>query len=237
MSRAVTLRPPSLSRSLLLLAVTAALVAAVLASDPTSAQTGDTVTVTDEPAGENCEYGGVRITVTHPEPTPDPTEEPTPDPTEEPTPDPTEDPTETPEATQLRRREPDMTFVCNGQSGEPGQDGTDGADGDDGDNGENGMDGMDSDFETPGIQATRSNRCATAGVVKVRVPKRFRNGTRVRVTANGRRRSARVRKRKVAANLSTVPCGYWPVLIQRRGKRSALIVVRLTPRRVVRSTV
>ena len=59
------------------------------------------MTVTDEPPGANCEFGGVRITVTHAEPTPDPTEEPTPDPTEEPTPDPTDEPTPDPTETPM----------------------------------------------------------------------------------------------------------------------------------------
>ena len=100
-----------------------------------------------------------------------------------------------------------------------------------------GLDGMDADPDTPGIQASRRNRCATAGYVRVRVPARFHNGARVRVTANGQRKRVRVRKRKVRADLRTVPCGYFPVLVQRRGTRSALVVLRLTPRRVARSKV
>ena len=203
-----------------------------------------TITVVAEPPGDNCEFGGVKVTVTpadEPEPTPDPTEEPTPDPTEEPTPDPTEDPTEEPTeppTARVSQAEPEVEYICNGQPGEPGDAGNDGQDGADGDNGDGTrLDGMDADFDTPGIQATRANRCATAGTKKVKVPKRFHNGTKVRVTANGQRRSSRVRKHKVSANLRTVPCGYYPVLVQKRGMRSALVVLRLTPRRVIRSTV
>ena len=69
------------------------------------------ITVEDEPPGDNCEFGGVKVTVTpaeeEPEPTPEPTEEPTPDPTATPTP----EPTETPAA------EPEIFYVCNGQQG------------------------------------------------------------------------------------------------------------------------
>ena len=125
--------------------------------------------------------------------------------------------------------------MCNGQAGDPGEAGQDGTDGADGDSGMDGMDGFDADAGTPGVQARRADRCQTAGVVRVRVPRRFANGARVRVLANGRRRSQRVRKRRVAANLRTVPCGYWPVLISRRGQRSALVVLRLTDRRVSRA--
>ena len=224
--------------------MTVALAVAVMAlglSTAPAQTTGDTVTVTDEPAGDNCEFGGVKITVTHAEPTPEPTEDPTEEPTPEPTAteDPTEDPTETPMA-RAAQAEPDVTYVCNGQAGPPGdngENGSDGADGDNGDNGADGLDGMDADPDTPGVQATRSNRCATAKTIRVRVPARFRNGQRVRVTANGRRRTSRVRKHKVAANLKTVPCGYWPVLISKRGKRSALVVLHLTNRRVSRASV
>jgi hypothetical protein len=210
-----------------LLALTAALVAAVLAFGLPSApaQTGDTVTVTDEPPGDNCEFGGVKITVTHAEPTPDPTEEPTPDPTEDPTPDPT---------VTTSQDEPDVTYVCNGQQGDPGDPGSDGQDGQDGTDGQDGMDGMDADPDTPGVQARRNDRCATAGTVRVRVARRFRNHSRVRVTANGSRVTRRVLKHKVAANLRTVPCGYYPVLVQRRGLRSQVVVLRLTSSRVSR---
>jgi hypothetical protein len=219
------------------IALTAALVVAVgawgLPSAP--AQGSDTVTVTDEPPGENCEFGGVKITVTHVEP--EPTEEPTPEPTEEPTPDPTEeptpDPTETPEA--RAGQAPEVTYVCSGQQGAPGDPGDNGDNGEDGRDGMDGLDGMDSDPDTPGVQARRSDRCATAGIIRVKVPKRFRNGARVRVTANGQRSSRRrVRNRKVSANLRAVPCGYYPVLVQRRNVRSYVTVLWLTPRRVAR---
>lgn len=207
-----------------LLALTAALVAAVLAWGLPSApaQTGDTVTVTDEPPGDNCEFGGVKITVTHmePEPTEDPTEEPTPDPTEDPTPDPT---------VTSAQAESDVTYVCNGQQGDPGDPGDSGMDGQDG---QNGLDGMDADPDTPGVQAVRDNRCKTAGTIRVRVAKRFRG--RVKVTANGKRRNSRVRRHRVAVNLRTVPCGYYPVLIQRSGLRSQLVVLHLTRSHVAR---
>ena len=206
----------------------------VLAQSPSP-----TITVVSEPAGDNCEFGGVKVTVTpaeEPEPTPEPTE--TPDPT--PTATPTATPTETPTAPPLARAsqaEPEITYVCNGQPGAPGTDGTDGADGADGQDGNDGFDGEDADAETPGIQARRGDQCATAGVKKLRVPKRFRNGVKVRVTANGQRRSTRVRKRKVSVNLQRVPCGYYPVLVQKRSVRSWLVVMRLTNSRVTRASV
>lgn len=204
----------------------------VLAQSPSP-----TITVVAEPPGENCEFGGVKVTVTPAEePTPEPTEEPTPDPTEEPTPDPTEDPTEeptdTPTVAAAQAAEPTVEYVCNGQPGEPGQDGQDGQDGTDGQDGDNGLDGMDADADTPGIQATPANRCATAKTVKVKLPRRFHNRVKVRVTANAQRRSARVRRHKVSVNLRRVPCGYYPVLVQKRGVRSYLIVLRFTPHRV-----
>ena len=206
-----------------------------------------TITVVAEPPGDNCEFGGVKVTVTpadEPEPTPEPTEEPTPDPTEEPTPDPTEDPTEEPTeppTARVSQAEPTVEYVCNGQPGAPGdngdngQDGQDGNDGDDGTDGQDGFDGMDADSDTPGIQARRGDQCATAGVKKVRVPKRFKG--RVTITANSQRKRPRVKRHVVKVNLRRVPCGYYPVLVQKRGVRSYLVVLRLTSKRVTRSTI
>jgi Collagen triple helix repeat (20 copies) len=209
----------------------------VLAQSPSP-----TITVVAEPPGENCEFGGVKVTVTpaeEPEPTPEPTEEPTPDPTEDPTEEPTEEPTEPPTAAAAQA-EPEVTYVCNGQPGEPGTDGQDGADGADGDDGTDGMDGFDgTDAEpgTPGIQAAAGERCRTAGVKKLRLPKRFKYVKRVTLTVNSKRTHPRVKRRVVKVNLRRVPCGYYPVLVQRRGVRSWLIVLRLTPNRVVRTSV
>ena len=94
-----------------------------------------TITVVAEPPGDNCEFGGVKVTVTPAEetPTPEPTDTATPEPTD--TPDPTETPTDTPSAVAAQAAEPDVEYVCNGQPGEPGQDGLDGQDGQDGQDG------------------------------------------------------------------------------------------------------
>ena len=193
-----------------------------------------TITVVAEPPGDNCEFGGVKVTVTPAEetPTPEPTDTATPEPTD--TPDPTETPTDTPSAVAAQAAEPDVEYVCNGQPGEPGQDGLDGQDGQDG---QDGMDGLDADPSTPGIQASRANTCATARVKSVHLPKRFRSVKRVTVTVNSQRRSSHVRRRVVKVNLKRVPCGYYPVLVQKRHVRSYLVVMRLTSHRVTRSTI
>jgi len=224
-----------MKRVLIVVAASAAFLlptqAGVLAQSPQP-----TITVEAEPPGDNCEFGGVKVTVTpadEPTPTPEPTDTPDPEPTD--TPEPT--PTDTPSAVAAQAAEPDVEYVCNGQPGEPGQDGSDGMDGQDGQDGQDGLDGMDSDASTPGIQASRANTCATAGVKRVRLPKRFKSVKRVTVTVNSQRKHPVVKRRVVKVSLRRVPCGYYPVLVQKRHVRSYLVVLRLTPTRVTRSTV
>ena len=130
-----------------------------------------------------------------------------------------------------------MTFVCNGQAGEPGdpgQDGTDGTDGADGDPGESGMDGLDSDDTSPGVQARRADRCATAGVIRVRVPRRFANRARVRVTANGQRRRASSASAKSERTSGRCRAATGRCSIPAAASAPALVVLRLTDRRVTR---
>ena len=215
------------------------------AQDPPSS-TGTTVVV-PEPPGDNCPDGGVKIIFTptpEPDPTPDPTEEPTPDPTEEPTPDPTveptPDPTETPdpEPTPLARAsqadEPEITYVCNGQQGEPGLEGLPGMDGQDA------LDGLEPDGDlSEGPLAARTDRaCSSARVARLRLPSRFNHVRRVKLTVNGKRKRVRVNVRRVIkVDLRKAPCGYYPVLVQRRGVKSALYVWRLTSFGIVRHPV
>ena len=198
---------------------------------PAAAQTpaGDTIDVAPEPAGDNCEFGGVRITVTHPPPA-----------------------------------EPDVTYVCNGQQGppgdpgEPGEPGPPGEPGEEGPPGQDGLPGLDgggdggTDFigdigadlgdvgdvgtgpPVPRVPASRA--CASAKVTKLRLPRRFRGVRRVKLTVAGRRASTRVSRRRVNVDLRRLPCGYYPVLVQKRGVRSALFIWRLTPSRIVRGS-
>ena len=210
---------------------------AVKAQDPPS---NGTAVVVYEPPGDNCPDGGVKITVTPtPEPTPEPTEDPTPEPTTEPTPEPTEDPT--PEPTPLARvaqEEPEVYYVCNGQQGEPGLEGIPGMDGQ---NGSDGFDGLtpegESDFG-PLAPESSARACSSARVVRLRLPSRFRHASRVKLTVNGKRKSVRVNSRRVIrVDMRKAPCGYYPVLVQRRGVKSALYVWRLTSLGIARRSV
>jgi len=93
---------------------------------------GDELIVEDEPEGENCEAGGVRITLVHGKLDEEPVEE-------EPTPEPTPDETPEPDIQQMNNPPPEhedledeVFFVCNGLDGEPGEPGEPGADGPEG---------------------------------------------------------------------------------------------------------
>lgn len=189
-------------------------------------------TVVEEPPGDNCPAGGVKVTVT---PAPEPDPEPTPDPTETPTPDPTETATPEPTLTAVaaQAQEPEVYYVCNGQSGEPGpdgQDGPDGANGLDGTDGVDGADGMDGENASDGSTSPKSSVCASAGVKWMRVPARFKRHRKVTVIANAKRRHVRVSARhKVRVDLRRAACGYYPVLVRKRGIRPLLRIWHLTP--------
>ena len=224
---------------IIILAATAAFILgahAVFAQDPP----GGTTVVVPEPPGDNCPDGGVKIIVTPtPEPTPDPTEEPTPDPTEEPTPDPTEEPTPDPEPTvQAAQEEPEVSYVCNGQQGEPGLEGVPGMDGQDG---QDSFDGLTPEGDPDlGPLAPRSSAraCSSARRARLKLPGRFAHVHRVKLTVNGKRKKVRVNLRRVIkVDMRNAPCGYYPVLVQRRGIRSALYVWQLTSFGIVRQSV
>ena len=208
-----------------------ALVVGLCAATPAVAQTpGDSIEVVPEPAGANCEFGGVKITVTPgvPDPPPDPLPE------------------------------PQVSYVCNGQGtpgepgppgdpgppGEPGEPGNPGDPGDPGDPGADGLEGLpgqdafddsfDEQNDEPTLRVPASEACASARVTTMRVPKRFRGARRVRLTVAGKRKSAVVKRRRVKVDLRRLRCGFYPVLVQKRGIRPALFVWRLTPNRIVR---
>lgn len=191
------------------------------------------ITVVEEPSGDNCPTGGVKVTVT---PAPEPDPEPTPDPTETPTPDPTETVTPEPTLTAVaaQAQEPNVYYVCNGQSGEPGPDGqagSDGIDGLDGPDGVDGADGMDGESASGGSTNPKPV-CASAGVKRIRVPARFKRHRQVTVIANAKRRHVRVSARhKVRVDLRRAACGYYPVLVSKRGIRPMLRIWHLTPSR------
>ena len=171
------------------------------------------ITVVVEPPGSNCEAGGIKVTVT---PIPE-------DPEEEPV--------------------PSVYYVCNGQQGEPGEPGPEGppGEGEPGLPGDPGQDGLPGE---PGIEGppgedgnsaetpstgSGSRACASASVVRMKLPARYRGVRKVTVIVNGKRRSARVQRQRVQVDLRKLQCGYYPVLVQRRGIKSALRIWHLTP--------
>ena len=212
-----------------------------------------TVTVVTEPPGSNCRDGGIKVTVTPPPetqatPEPTPTTTPTPEPTSTPTPEPTATPTatatrtprprptRTPRPTPVARiaqaEEPTVTYVCNGQQGSPGFDGFDGRDGKDG---FDGFDGRDAD-SNPALSAPTNEACQSARIASQRLPVRFRRAATVRLTVNAKQKSVKVNQRVIKVDVRKLPCGYYPILVQRRGTKSALYVYRLTPSRIVRQS-
>ena len=205
-------------------------VAPAQAQDPAPA---DDITVVSEPPGENCASGGIKVTVTT---TPE---------------DPEAEPVETvyyvcngqdgepgtpgedgEDGAPGTPGEPGPEGP-QGPPGEPGQDGapgTDGQDGNDGADGNDGVDGADgSDGEQGPIRVPVSQACASAGVKRLRLPSRFANARRVTVIANAKRRTVRVSARRtVRVDLRRVTCGYYPVIIRKKGIRSELRIWHLT---------
>ena len=233
-----------------ILAIAAALAAFAYGGAAVVAQEAPTtppiITVVEEPPGGNCEFGGVKVTVTpaeEPVPTPTPTEPPDVDPTPTPTPTETPEPTPTPDdgrdppTAQLSQADPEVSYICNGQSGDPGLDGSNGFDGRDGSDGFDGQDGSNGGGNGNTVNSS-ARACASAGIKRMRLPARFRGSGSVTVVANGKRRSARVRGRRVRVDLRRARCGYYPVLVQRRGVRPVLKVWHLTTgRATVSSTI
>ena len=211
--------------------------AAVVAQEPPP----PVITVVEEPPGDNCEFGGVKVTVTpaevpEPTPTPPPDTDPTPTPEPTPTPTPTEEPTPTPTPTpddgrdpptaRLSQSVPESYYICNGQVGDPGLDGSNGFDGRDGSDGFDGQDGSGGTGNGNTVN-TSARACASAGVKRMRLPARFKGVRSVTVVANGKRRAVRVRGRRVRVDLRRARCGYYPVLIQRRGIKPVLRIWHL----------
>lgn len=169
------------------------------------------ISVAVEPPGDNCENGGIAITVTPlpPTPTPEPTDTPEPEPTDTPDPEPT--PTVTAVAAQ---DEPEIFYVCNGATGADGMDGS----GDNGDSGDDSGDNGENSNSNTGT--TRRPSCGKASrTITLRLPTRYRKATRVTVTLNGKRHHPTVKRRSVRINLRGLRCGSYPVVVQRRGIR------------------
>ena len=107
----------------------------------------------------------------------------------------------------------------------------------DGPEGLPGMDALGEPFgEDNPARVPASRACASARMTSLRLPKRYRGAERVLLTVAGRRRSVAVSNRRVKVDLRRLRCGYFPILVQKRGVRSALFVWRLTPRRIVRQS-
>jgi hypothetical protein len=51
----------------------------------------------------------------------------------------------------------------------------------------------------------------------------------VKVTINGKRENVHVKNHVIKVNASRLACGYYPVLVQRRGVRAYTFVLRLRP--------
>lgn len=216
--------------------------ALVLAPSVAQAQTqGDTIDVVPEPPGANCPTGGVKITVTHsgdPAPPPDITyvcngQQGPPGTPGEPG-EPGEPGTPGEPGPPGDPGEPGTP----GDPGEPGQDGSEGPPGMDGLEGPPGMDGF---FDGGGasdapVRVPEDQACASASVATLKLPKRYRGVSRVRLTVAGQRKFTSVTRRRVKVDLRRLRCGYYPVLVQKRGVRSALSVWRLTETRLRRVT-
>ena len=225
------------------LVIAIVLAAAALIPASALAQTQPDITVEPEPPGENCPNGGVKITVTPaiPDPPPDPLPESeisyicngAQGPPGEPG-DPGA-PGEPGEPGAPGEPGDPGTPGDPGDPGEPGSEGLPGMDGLDGADGFDGLDGMgglgDAPTRVPARQA-----CTSARVTTLRLPARFRGARRVTLTVNAKRQSVPVSRRRVKVDLRRLRCGYYPILVQRRGIRSALFVWRLTPGRIVRGS-
>ena len=168
----------------------------------------DTITVVPEPAGANCPAGGVKITVTPTPPAP-----PAPAPPDQ------------------------ISYVCSGpagadgapgadgQDGTPGADGIDGQDGADGSNGADGFDATGSSNSAP--TSTRASCGKASRVITCHLPARYRHVTSATAIVGGHKRTVTVTGGSVSVDLRGLACGSYPVVIQRRGIRSAVRIFTL----------
>ena len=102
-----------------------------------------------------------------------------------------------------------------------------------------GADGFADVGSGPGEAPARvpqAQACASARVTSVKLPRRYRGIRRVRMTVAGKRGAVKVTRRRAQVDLRRLRCGYYPVLVQKRGVKSALFIYRLTPSRIVRSS-
>ena len=173
----------------------------------------DTISVVPEPAGANCPAGGVKITVTPTQPAP-----PAP-----PLPD-------------------QVSYVCSGPAGADGADGAPGrpgagrartgrpgADGLDGSDGSNGFDGQDAtSTSAAGGTGSRPASCGKASrVVSWHLPARFKRVTSATVIVGGHKRTVLVERGTILVDLHGLACGSYPIVVQRRGMKSAVRIFTL----------
>ena len=170
---------------------------------------GDTITVSDEPPGENCPNGGIKVEVIHPVP-------------------PDVDPlTEIPEPPEP---EVEVFYICNGLDGEPGEPGEDGEPGTPGAPGTPGTQ-IIGPFGIPGINITQDtavNVNISGGAfgncqslrrrARLVLPERLRSFSTVRVRIDrGRARQALVRNnRSVRVNMRGKRCGPHVITVRKR---------------------
>jgi len=159
---------------------------------------GDTITVESEPAGENCEFGGVKITVIHKHRgAPTKTENP-PEPEEE------------------------VFYVCNGAPGPAGPPGPPGDPGPEGTIvGPGGLPINVTQDTTVNVNITNGNRRCKSIRKRARLvlPSRMRDESTVRVKVDRARAisSEVVRSRFVRVNMRGKRCGAHVVQVRKRG--------------------
>ena len=164
----------------------------------------DTITITEEPAGENCPAGGIKIVVTHRDP-------PAPERRNDP-PDPPDPVTET-------------FFVCNGIDGLPGEPGEPGIPGTPGTPGATIIGPGGLPFTVTQTTTVNVNINGGRGCKSIRrrarlvLPQRMRDETTVRVKVDRERAISRVviRDRFVRVNMRGKRCGAHLVQVRKRG--------------------
>ena len=191
------------------------------AHNPTTLCDGD-VTVVVEPPGENCEFGGIKVTVVNGKPDGEPDEDNGRDLVDVDPPDPPDD----------------VFFVCNGAPGAPGEDGEPGAVGPVGPAGPIGPVGPLGPIGPigpsgtpgppgPGAEACVNRRRLSPLILPNRARRQvpFPTSGRVRVRINGRTQVRRVRgpRRGRFFVLVRVPrrCGVYPITVSARGRLPA----------------
>ena len=154
----------------------------------------DTITITDEPAGENCEFGGIKIVVTHRDPPPERRNDPEPEPVTE------------------------TFYVCNGA---PGEDGAPGAPGAPGTTiGPGGLPINVTQNTEVNVIITGNRRCRSVRErVRLTLPQRMRDQDTVRTKVDRERAITHevIRDRFVRVNMRGKRCGAHLVQVRKRG--------------------